>query len=92
MSHKLLSPEWTEMLLEGKVDIDSTSRFTKYAYGFCDKRVNDHRVVGHGGGAPGVCSNLDIYLDLGYTAIVLSNSDGCFPIHGFIRDKLLERL
>jgi D-alanyl-D-alanine carboxypeptidase len=92
LSHKLLSPEWTEMLFEGKVDVDSTSRHAKYAYGFLDIKVNDHRVVGHGGGAPGVCSNLDIYLDVGYTVVVLSNSDGCFPIYGFIRDKLLGRL
>jgi D-alanyl-D-alanine carboxypeptidase len=92
LSHKLLSPGWTELLFEGKIDVDSMSRGTKYAYGFCDKRVNDHRVVGHGGGAPGVCSNLDIYLDLGYTAVVLSNTDNCMPIFGFIRDKLLGRL
>ena len=42
LSHKLLGPEWTEALFEGKVDVDSTSRFTKYAYGFCDKRENSH--------------------------------------------------
>ena len=90
LSHKLLSPEWTEMLLEGKVDFDPTSRGVKYAYGFFDdRRVDNHRVVGHGGGAPGVCSNLGIYLDLGYTVVVLSNSDDYMLIYGFIRNKLL---
>jgi CubicO group peptidase (beta-lactamase class C family) len=92
LSHKLLSPEWTEILLKGKVDSVLMSSGTKYAYGFHDKKVEGHRVVGHGGGAPGVCSNLDIYLDLGYTVIVLSNMDDCVLIYGFIRDKLLGRL
>ena len=32
-------------------------------------------IVGHGGGDPGICSLMNIYLDLGYTTNVLTNSD-----------------
>ena len=36
---------------------------------------NQPAPVGHGGGAPGICSLFNIYLNLGYTEIVLTNSD-----------------
>jgi D-alanyl-D-alanine carboxypeptidase len=86
--HELLSPELTKVLLEGKVTRQGN---VKYAYGFSDSTVNGHRLVGHGGGAPGVCSNLDIYVDLGYTVVVLSNTDeGCRLVYDFIREELLR--
>ena len=34
------------------------------------------RIVGHSGGFSGISSNLDMFLDSGYTAIVMSNYDG----------------
>ena len=37
----------------------------KYAYGFGDFTVNDHRYIGHNGGAPGINADFRDYLDLG---------------------------
>ena len=34
------------------------------------------RIVGHSGGFPGISSNLDIFRDSGFVAVVLSNQDG----------------
>jgi CubicO group peptidase (beta-lactamase class C family) len=84
LGYRLLSPESTELLLAGKVDV---SESIKYAYGFLDRTVGGQRVVGHGGGAPGVCTSMEMYLDSGYTVIVLSNTDqGCFPVLEFLRE------
>jgi hypothetical protein len=41
----------------------------------------DSRIVGHGGGFPGINSQLDIYLDNDYTVAVMSNySGGAQPV------------
>jgi CubicO group peptidase (beta-lactamase class C family) len=91
LEHRLLSPELTKLLFEGKVDIPEREINTKYAYGFGEVVINNHRIVGHGGGAPGICANLDIFLDLQYTAVVLSNSDyDCLQIKTKIRDFVLK--
>jgi len=91
VSNQLLSPEWTNVLLEGKVDSPIPSIDGKYAYGFIIRVMNDHHVVGHGGSFPGVCSNLDIILDNGYTVVVLSNvSNDCVGVVRVIRDTLLN--
>ncbi|MGD8904976.1 MAG: serine hydrolase domain-containing protein, partial [Anaerolineae bacterium] len=77
LDHHLLSPESTELLLAGKVRLGEGAQ---YAYGFIDRIQEGQRVVGHSGGAPGVCDFLDIYLDSGYTLVILSNSDSdCLP-------------
>jgi CubicO group peptidase (beta-lactamase class C family) len=87
LDHRLLSPESTELLLAGKVRFNQRAQ---YAYGFLDKMVEGERVVGHGGGAPGVCSYLDIYLERGYTVVVLSNSDlDCLAAAEVIRGGLV---
>lgn len=69
--HKLLSPEYTALVTTGKV----ITPFGKYGYGFGDVTFNGNRSFGHNGGAPGISAQLDIYPDLGYTVIVLSNYD-----------------
>ena len=82
LDHRLLSPESTELLLEGKVEVREGRH---YAYGFFDRIIRGQRVVGHGGGAPGVCTFMDMFPDTGYTVIVLSNTDlGCFPVLEFL--------
>lgn len=74
VNHQLLSPEFTELLLEGKDSKPIPGMEGEYAYGFVDDLVNSQRIVGHGGAMPGVCTSLDIYLDSGYTVVLLSNS------------------
>ena len=91
MSNQLLNSEWTNVLLEGKVDSPIPSIDGKYAYGFIDSMMNDHRVVGHGGAFPGVCTNLDIFVDMGYTVVVLSNiSNDCVGVIREIRGALVK--
>ena len=88
LGHRLLSPESTELLLEGQVEINERSR---YAYGFFDRMIAGQRVVGHGGGAPGVCTFMDMFPDSGYTVIVLSNTDqACFPVLEFLFEHPFE--
>jgi D-alanyl-D-alanine carboxypeptidase len=86
LGHRLLSLESTELLLAGKVEVREGSQ---YAYGFFDMTIGGRRAVGHGGGAPGVCTFLEMYPDSGHTVIVLSNTDqGCFPVLELLREHL----
>ncbi|HEY6327801.1 MAG TPA: serine hydrolase, partial [Blastocatellia bacterium] len=71
--HKLLTAKFTDLVYSGKVDQGRPG--SKYAYGFEDEMFNGHRRVGHGGGFPGINSDLRIYLDLGYAVAVMSNYD-----------------
>jgi CubicO group peptidase (beta-lactamase class C family) len=72
ISNKLLKPEYTNLLITGKVD---TGRGFRYAYGFGDGRKDGAGSVGHGGGAPGMNGDLKIYPRSGYVIAVLSNLD-----------------
>lgn len=84
----LLSKKVTEELYSAKPDLHSP----EYGYGFGVGGTPDNRIVGHGGGFTGISANLDIYLDQGYVAVVLSNhSSGSRPIERKIRE-LLERV
>jgi CubicO group peptidase (beta-lactamase class C family) len=69
--HKLLSAQYTDIVTAGKVD----APFGKYGYGFGDVYFNGVHSFGHNGGAPGISTQFDVYPDLGYTVIVLSNYD-----------------
>jgi len=61
-----------------------------YASGWETKALPGHRVVGHGGGAPGVNAEFRRYLDDGYTLIVLSNYEmGASPLAESIERLLL---
>jgi D-alanyl-D-alanine carboxypeptidase len=73
LSHKLLSPDSTKLLITGKVKARPGAR---YAYGFEDARDADgNGWVGHGGGAPGMNGDLRIYPKSGYVIAVLANID-----------------
>lgn len=72
-SHKLLNKDFTEIVTTGKIEVGGA--VGKYAYGFGDKIFNGKHIVGHNGGSPGIAANLDIFPDLGYTSIILSNYD-----------------
>jgi D-alanyl-D-alanine carboxypeptidase len=69
---KLLDPEYTKLVTEGKVDAGPIGR---YAYGFGDSHFDGKHVVGHNGGWPGVAANFEMYPELNYTAVVLMNAD-----------------
>ena len=86
-THKLLNPQYTELLTTGKVD---TPGGGKYAYGFQDAMVNGTRCFGHGGGAPGMNGELKICPGPGYVVAVLSNLDP--PAATRIADFITNRL
>jgi CubicO group peptidase (beta-lactamase class C family) len=69
-SHKLVGAEYTKLLLSAKPELNSPS----YGYGFGID--NERRIAGHSGGFPGISSNLDMFLESGYTAVVMSNYGG----------------
>ncbi|HEU4794031.1 MAG TPA: serine hydrolase domain-containing protein [Pyrinomonadaceae bacterium] len=71
--NKLLSQKYTELVMKGQAETNSSG--AKYGYGFGDKEVNGKHIVGHNGGAPGIGANFDIFPELGYTAVVLTNYD-----------------
>jgi CubicO group peptidase (beta-lactamase class C family) len=89
--HKLLSAEYTNIVLTGKVRRPSALiSQARYGYGFGEDFVSGTRIVGHNGGAPGINCELALYIELGYTVIVLSNYDG--PAAKQVTDWLRERL
>jgi CubicO group peptidase (beta-lactamase class C family) len=69
-ANKLVGAEYVRQLLSAKPELNSP----EYGYGFFVDAKN--RIVGHSGGFSGISSNLAMFLDSGYTAIVLSNYDG----------------
>jgi CubicO group peptidase (beta-lactamase class C family) len=86
--HKLLSQKYTEIVMTGQVEVGGP--VGKYAYGFSDKMFNGRHVVGHNGGGPGIGANFDMFPDLGYTAVVLTNYDppAMMPVIMKIRDLI----
>jgi len=69
--HKLLSQKYTEIVTAGKVESGGPGR--KYAYGFGDNVIDGSHIVGHNGGGPGIGANFDIFPEIGYVAVILSN-------------------
>jgi CubicO group peptidase (beta-lactamase class C family) len=69
-ANKLVGAEYVRQLLSPKPELNSP----EYGYGFGVNTKN--RTAGHSGGFPGISSNLDMFLDSGYTAIVMSNYGG----------------
>lgn len=60
-----------------------------YGFGFMVMNRPGGRVVGHGGGFPGISSQLSMFLDSGYTLVVLSNYDnGARPVEQKITSML----
>jgi CubicO group peptidase (beta-lactamase class C family) len=87
--NKLLSAQSVELLLSGKV-ATPFSPSAKYAYGFFDDVSNGQRIVGHGGGFPGINSQLDMYFSNGYTVAVMANYDP--PAATVVANKLREMI
>ena len=86
-SYQLLDQEHFAILTTGKVDRTPDK---KYAYLFEEQYINGHRVIGHGGGAAGINSQLRMYMDLGYTVVIMSNYDP--PAAGIVVNELAELL
>jgi len=78
---KLVGAEYVKLLLSAKPELNSPN----YGYGF--QISASPLIAGHGGGFPGISSNLDMYLDNGYIAIVMSNYGRA---SGLASDKMRE--
>ena len=84
----LLNPAYTALMTSGKVP-GPPGAFQ--AYGILAAIVHNQRVLLHGGGSPGESTNISIYPDLDWVAVVLSNYD--FDLSPVLRlqDKLITR-
>ena len=88
LNHRLLNAEYTDLLTTGKVD---TPHGGKYAFGFFDDGAESGaRHFGHGGGAPGMNGELQIYPQSGYVIAVLANLDppAASRVSEFIANRL----
>jgi CubicO group peptidase (beta-lactamase class C family) len=83
--HKLLNPEYTEIVTTGKVEMSPDE---KYCYLFGEEFPGGHRAIGHNGGAPGINAFFKTLPDLGYTVVVLSNYDP--PSAEMVGRKIIE--
>ena len=86
--HRLLDSAHTALLLGGKVTMGQG--VVRYAYGFIDRVQFGRRLVGHGGGAPGMNGELSFEPGGGYVVVVLSNLDpqAATRIEAFIVERL----
>ena len=87
-SHKLLNEEFTKLVTTGKVDAGGP--IGRYGYGFGDKVFDGKHIVGHNGGSPGISANFEMYPELGYTAVILMNTDppAMMPVIMGIRQRI----
>lgn len=85
-SDKLMSKKSRELHMSPKPMLNATY----YGYGFFFYQSPAFgRIVGHGGVAPGVSANFRMFLDMGYTAIILSNYSGAsMPVLNKIKSLL----
>lgn len=81
--HRLLSPEATRTMLAPQRDLNAPTD------GLGVGRWRDQPlIVGYNGGAPGVYTNLDIFLESGYTAVVLTNEGDGSVWHQGLVDRI----
>jgi len=76
------------MVTSGKVEMGASGR--KYGYGFGEEVSEGRHIVGHNGGGPGIGANFDMFLEEGYTTVVLGNYDppAMMPVVAKIRELL----
>lgn len=99
LSGKLVSHSTLASITKGKVNMpipgqpqSNHSGAIKYGYGFGEVFKNEIRIIGHNGGAPGAEAQLDIYPDLGYTVVVLSNYDRVvMPLMNQIEEIIISK-
>lgn len=86
--YQLLPKALTEAAYSAKPELNSAW----YGYGFSVQTNSHGRIVGHSGAFIGVSSAMRIYLDKGYTLVVLSNRDFASEPVMAMADRLLGRL
>jgi CubicO group peptidase (beta-lactamase class C family) len=78
----LLRPSFAGLTTSGKIALSPSanppeppSQALFYGYGHLDAIVNEQRLFGHSGGGAGVATRLDVFPDLRWVAVILSNYD-----------------
>jgi CubicO group peptidase (beta-lactamase class C family) len=91
VANKLLSPEFTEIVFSGGGPQKPGG--PGGGYGFMQNRMDETRIVGNGGGGPGVNAVFRIYFGRGYTVVVLSNYDppSAQTIAGKIQEMVIAK-
>ncbi|WP_242903416.1 serine hydrolase domain-containing protein [Actinomadura terrae] len=94
-SGAVLNHAFTELVTSAKVPLTPSdgppdpSPYRSYGYGFRSVIVNDKQVLGHSGGTVGGATNIDIFPEQNWVAIVLGNySDPITPIVQLARDLI----
>jgi D-alanyl-D-alanine carboxypeptidase len=87
-SYKLLNEEYTKLVTTGKVEAGGP--MGRYAYGFGDKIFDGKHIVGHNGGSGGISANFEMYPELGYTSVLLMNTDppAMMPVIMGVRQRI----
>lgn len=89
LEHRLLSVATTELALAGKAATGNPEMV--FAYGFMDRMEAGHRAVGHGGGFAGVANTFSMYVESGYTVVVLSGTGtGTLALIDYLTEHPLE--
>lgn len=91
-NNKLMSQKYTEVVTTGKVKVPPGWPMHEYGYGFTISVVNGKRIVGHGGAGQGVAGKFEMYPELGYTVVVLSNYElpAIMPVVAKTRELILK--
>ncbi len=71
MKNSLVSKETRDILFKPKKELGARS----CGYGFSVRQFDEQLKVGHTGGYTGINNSFSIYLNNGYTVIILSNID-----------------
>ena len=74
LGHHLVSSQSLNMMTTGKA-VANFAPDAEYGYGFMLQGGHGEKSFGHGGGFPGVCTQMDIFPLSGTVCIVLSNYD-----------------
>jgi CubicO group peptidase (beta-lactamase class C family) len=90
--NKLLSQKYSEIVTTGKVKVPPGWPMHEYGYGFTISVINGRRIVGHGGTSLGVAGKFEMYPELGYTVVVLSNYElpAIMPVVAKTRELILK--
>jgi len=88
MNNKLTSKKSVALLTSPKAGLSSG-----YGYGFEIRYAGKEKIVGHGGGFPGINSMLQIFERSGFTYVILSNYSNIIkPIRSKLNQLVLNQL
>jgi len=85
-NHRLLNPNYTQMILSAKPELNSPF----YGYGFFINESPVGQIASHGGDGSGISCQYKMYLDIGYTTIILSNYN--VPAAGLVEEVIHQMI